>query len=83
MVSKANQQTELTYRPNLKSLPTVKCACGFKILVVPDLKAMNKAIKNHLAKHKRAQVNSGRLAFLEESLTKQVLMVASKMTLRE
>lgn len=35
-------------------MPTVKCICGFEILVVPDLKAMSRAIKNHVAKHKKA-----------------------------
>lgn len=27
------------------------CSCGEKILVVPDLAAMNKAVDNHLSKH--------------------------------
>lgn len=27
------------------------CSCGEKILIVPDLAAMNKAIDNHLSKH--------------------------------
>jgi hypothetical protein len=44
-------------------------------LVVPDLKAMNRAIKNHLAQHKRA------LDLLEWFLTEQILTVASKMNL--
>jgi hypothetical protein len=26
-------------------MPFIKCGCGFEILVVPDLKAMNRAIK--------------------------------------
>lgn len=83
VANKENLQTELTYRSDPKSMPTVKCVCGFKILVVPDLKAMNRAIKNHLAKHKKAHINSVRLAFIEESLAEQVLIVASKMNLRK
>jgi hypothetical protein len=81
VANKGKLETELTYRSNPKSLPTVKCVCGFKILVVPDLKAMNRAIKNHLTTHKQAQDDSDRLAFLEESLTHQVLIVASKIDL--
>ena len=27
------------------------CSCGKKLLVVPDLAAMNKAVDNHLSKH--------------------------------
>jgi hypothetical protein len=53
-------------------MPIIKCGCGFKILVVPDLKAMNKAIKNHATKHKKA--GSKRLT---DFLTKQVLIMAS------
>ncbi len=81
MANKENLQTELTYRSDSKSMPTVRCVCGFKILVIPDLKAMNRAIKNHLAKHKQAHIKSERLAFFEESLAEQVLIVASKMNL--
>jgi hypothetical protein len=56
----------------------VKCVCGFKILVVPDLKAMDRAIKNHVAEHKQANKGSKRLA---EFLTEQVIIVASKVNL--
>jgi hypothetical protein len=33
------------------------CTCGEKILVVPDLEAMNRAVKKHLIKHKNAGDN--------------------------
>jgi hypothetical protein len=59
-------------------MPIARCTCGFEILVVPDLKAMNRAIKNHLiAMHKKTYYIS------EESLAKQVLLVASKMSLNQ
>ena len=63
-----------------KSMPTIRCVCGFRILVVPDLKAMNRAIKNHVAEHKQADYG---LEFdsLEEFLTEQILKVANKMDL--
>lgn len=32
-------------------LPTIKCECGAEILLVPDLPAMNRAIKAHAAEH--------------------------------
>jgi hypothetical protein len=83
VANRGNLETELTYRSNPKGLPTVKCLCGFKILVVPDLKAMNRAIKNHLTKHKKAHTDSVKLAFIEESLSEQVLIVASKMNLQK
>jgi hypothetical protein len=64
---------------NTKGLPTIRCVCGKRILVVPDLKAMNRAIKNHIAAHKGSDYG---LMFdsLEEFLTEQVLMIASEIT---
>ena len=63
-----------------KGMPTIRCVCGLRILVVPDLKAMNHAIRNHVAEHKKADFG---LVFdsLEEFLTEQILIVASKMNL--
>ena len=63
-----------------KGMPAIRCVCGLRILIVPDLKAMNRAIKNHVAKHK--QMNYG-LEFdsLEEFLTEQILMATNKMNL--
>jgi hypothetical protein len=34
------------------NLPVVCCECGAEILLVPDLKAMDLAIKTHVAKHR-------------------------------
>ncbi len=34
-------------------MPVFNCSCGVKILIVPDLSAMNEAIENHLVEHKR------------------------------
>ena len=53
-------------------MPIIRCVCGFEILVVPDLKAMNRAIKNHVAKH-----NKSSLERLENFLAEQVLIVAA------
>jgi hypothetical protein len=39
-----------------KGLPIISCECGDKILVVPDLQAMNNAIKTHVAKHKKNKI---------------------------
>lgn len=39
-----------------KRMPIVRCVCGFEILVVPDLKAMKRAINNHLVEHQQARV---------------------------
>jgi hypothetical protein len=55
-------------------MPIIKCACSFEILVVPDLKAMDLAIKNHAAKHKKACSKK-----LADFLTEQVLILASNL----
>ena len=63
------------------SMPIIKCACNFEILVVPDLKAMNRAIQNHIAEHRQARDGSDTLVSLEDFLTEQILIAASKMNL--
>ena len=50
-------------------MPVVKCTCEAKILVVPDLAAMDRAIKNHITEHKNAD---------EQFLTKEILKATSK-----
>ena len=62
-----------------KRMPIVRCICGSEILVVPDLKAMNLAIDNHVAtKHKATLDDSERLT---EFLAEQVLIVATKINM--
>jgi hypothetical protein len=63
-----------------KGMPTIRCVCGTRILVVPDLKAMNRAIKNHVAEHKQAYYGLV-LGYLEDFLTAQILITASKINL--
>jgi hypothetical protein len=42
------------------------CSCGVRILIVPDLATMNKAIKNHVIEHKRLTGLTLRYDFLVE-----------------
>jgi hypothetical protein len=74
------QDRKNNFAKHTKGMLTIRCGCGTKILVVPDLKAMNRAIKNHIAEHKKADCD---LSFdsLEEFLTEQILRVTSKMNL--
>ncbi len=51
-------------------MPIIKCVCGFEILLVPDLKAMDRAIKNHITKHNKA-------SDISELLTEQALILAA------
>jgi hypothetical protein len=50
-----------------KGMPVFVCDCGATILIVPDIPAMVKAIRNHLKEH-----NSDP-AFTEDKLTKEIL----------
>jgi len=54
------------------SMPIIRCVCGFEILVVPDLRAMGRAIKNHAAQHNKSSSEK-----LTDFLTEQVLIMAS------
>ena len=38
-------------------LPIINCECGAEILVIPDLSAMDRAIKTHAAKHRKKKSN--------------------------
>ena len=76
----SNQDSKSKSGKHQKGMPTIRCVCGLRILVVPDLKAMNHAIKNHLAEHKQADYGLA-VDSLEEFLTAQILIVASEMNL--
>jgi hypothetical protein len=42
-----------TSKKETKNLPTIKCACGAEILLVPDVKLMSKALEAHVEDHKK------------------------------
>ena len=60
---------ETSHLKNGKKMPIFHCTCGAEILIVPDLAAMNKAIKNHLNQHNKV-VNQ---LLTEENLTEEIL----------
>ena len=74
---KDRESKSVKYR---KGMPTIRCVCGMRILVVPDLKAMNRAIKNHVAEHRQADYGLVSDS-LEGFLTEQILLVANEMNL--
>jgi hypothetical protein len=41
-----------------RKMPIIKCSCGTEILVVPDIKAMDRAISRHVAEHNEKAGNS-------------------------
>jgi hypothetical protein len=50
-------------------MPIFNCLCGTKILIVSDLTAMNKAIRNHIIEHKELTGQD----LTEESRTREIL----------
>jgi DNA-binding NarL/FixJ family response regulator len=65
------------------SMPTIKCACGAQILVIPDLRTMIRAIERHAAEHRRMGINdekdSDANVKVKELLTKQLLKATSEL----
>ncbi len=66
-----------------RRMPIIKCSCGTEILVVPDIKAMDRAINRHVAEHK---IKTGNLAEkklankkLSEDLIRKLLKAAATM----
>ena len=79
-----NENQTLSPKHNLKNiLPTIRCFCGAKILIIRDSKAMEVAIGNHLDKHRRAEKDPKKAAVVwalaEQFFIEQLFDYASNM----
>lgn len=63
-------------RTTIKADSLILCECGFGILLVPDLKAMSKAIEDHAAEHAKKEENSVKAAFVEERIQNLLIVQA-------
>lgn len=63
-----------TYKKTQKEMPVFNCPCGIKILIVPDLPEMNKAIENHLIEHKKITGQD----LSEEFLAQEILIAIAE-----
>jgi hypothetical protein len=54
------------------SLLVIKCECSYKILLLPDLRAMSQAIEKHVLEHKNKGVSGGEAVRIEDALISQV-----------
>lgn len=65
-----------------EKIPTIKCECGYEIMLVPDLKVMNKAIESHVAEHVKKQPDKAKAEReakrIGELLIEQVLKKAAQ-----
>ncbi len=51
-----------------KARPSIRCECGVEILLVPDLKAMDRAIDTHAMEHGKKEKDPEKAAFEEERI---------------
>lgn len=70
-------------KANRNSLPVIVCSCGAEILLIPNVKEMNKAIEAHIMEHtkkiesvKEAEAEAERI---RDDLIIKVLEKASQM----
>jgi hypothetical protein len=73
-VKRMNQEKEVTVAVYRNRMPIFKCSCGKQILIVPDIKKMNKAIETHVAEHKRLTGH----CITQDELTDQLLVAISQ-----
>ena len=59
---------------NRKKMPIFKCGCGTEILIVPDLRAMGSAIKEHVEEHRK--ITGKRIT--QEFLAQQIIHALSE-----
>jgi hypothetical protein len=73
-IQKIKNHTEKATPKVIKGkMPIFRCSCGAEILILPDVPAMNKAIKNHIRQHKlRGQ------PIAEETITQEILIALNK-----
>lgn len=70
------------YIRSLNRMPIIKCDCGEDILLVPDLKAMEKAILNHIQEHQKRESAAEECCLkqnnLENDLIQKILAEATQ-----
>lgn len=58
-IASISKSQNVTADRHLKGrLPIIDCECGAEILVLPDLQAMNRAIKTHIVEHRKNERNT-------------------------
>ncbi len=61
MIEKGFEGKQANADKGLKNrLPLIRCECGAEILLLPDLQAMNRAIKAHATEHQKKARNAKR-----------------------
>ena len=72
-------------KENVGKLVLIKCECGTKILLLPDLKEMDRAIETHIAEHKKMEksIKKAKAALdkIRLNLAQQTIRKASEIAL--
>jgi hypothetical protein len=55
-----------------RRLPIITCACGYEILILPDLKIMSQAIEKHVLEHKNMGATDSEADKIELELIAQL-----------
>ncbi len=69
-----------------KRLPTIRCECGTQILLLPDLKIMDHAIRvhvdYHISKEKDKHKKTAKATHIRQILVEQLFETASNQRVR-
>jgi hypothetical protein len=65
-------------------LPVIRCSCGFKLLLLPDVQVMGQAIENHALEHKKKHgLSHEQTKNLKDGLIIQAFEMASEKSKQE
>lgn len=56
-----------------RKMPIIKCSCGAEILVLPDIKAMDRAINRHASEHKLKGMNAKERKIAKKKIIDQLI----------
>jgi hypothetical protein len=77
VIDKGSEDKQADAVNDLKErLPIIKCECGAEILLVPDLQAMNRAIKDHATEHKKKESNSKKNVSTSNNISQMLSQLA-------
>ena len=71
-------ESKVNNHSSSRRLSFLTCECGYEILILPDLKAMNEAIKKHVSEHKNKGAKAAEANRIEDELIAQLFKKFAK-----
>lgn len=69
-------------KPKEKGLPCIRCECGARILLLPDLNEMSRCIELHALVHAKRETNSQKAeqesSRIQDLLIKQIFQIVGQ-----